>query len=215
MSLELQDREIRGYCKQNKLDLTGILSDPGESGKDLTRAGISRLLRKCEKREVKHVVVYRIDRLTRRAIDLLTMVENVFQANQIEFHSITEKIDSTTAIGKFYLTIVGAFSQMERDLISERTQDALHQKILKGEPVGSPPFGYKAGEGVYFEKIEDEISIIKYIKGLRRSGMSLEAIAETLNDQGEKTKRVGKWTATTVRNILNNKNYKKLSKTKL
>lgn len=214
LSLELQTKGIREYCRNNKFDLVEVVCDPGESGKDLDRAGMQRLIARCRVGDLKHVVVYRTDRLTRRAIDLLTLVENVFQKNGVEYHSITEKIDTTTAIGKMYLTIVGAFSQMERDLISERTQEALHQKKLKGEPVGSPPYGYEAGEGVHFEKVPDEIRIIKYIKRLRSGGMTLEAIAKTLNDQGEPTKRGGKWEATTVRKILNNKNYKSLSKRK-
>ena len=55
----------------------------------------------------------------------MALVEDVFIKNEIKFHSLNEKVDTSTAIGKFFLTLMGALAQMERDQVSERTSDAL------------------------------------------------------------------------------------------
>ena len=212
LSLELQDREIRKYCKWIKVELMEVAIDAGESGKDLNREGIKRVIDVCANKEVGHVVVYRLDRLTRRSRDLMILVEEVFLENKIEFHCIVERIDTTTAIGKCMMSVAGAFSQMERELIGERISDALQQKKVRGEPVGSPPLGYEAVNGKYFRKRKDELQTIKYIKSLKRVGKSLNWIARTLNDQGIPTKRGGDWTAATISYMLSYKNYRDLKK---
>lgn len=149
-----------------------------------------------------------MDRLTRRTLDLLTLVEEVFKPNSVQFHSISEKVDTSTAQGKFFLTITGAMAQMERDLISEGTREALQYKISKGEPVGSPPLGF-AAEDKKLAKIEEELETVRYIKSLKRKRLSLRQIANRLNEQRISTKRGGTWYAATVRYILRNIRYKK------
>lgn len=211
LSLELQGKAIGDYCKYNKIRLYCLISDPGESGKDLNRSGIRKVIQMCSNRQISHVVVYKMDRLTRRTMDLLMLVEKVFTGNGVEFHSICEKIDTDTSMGKFYLTIIGAFSQMQRDYIAERTIEALRQKKERGEPVGCPPYGYVAGNGGRYEKCGVQMKVIKRIRRLRREGYSYKAIADTLNSQNIPTKRGGFWSSGTVRYVLTNDNYKKLA----
>jgi len=138
ISLEVQEDKVKKYADLHNLDLVEVIRDEGKSGKDLNREGIQKVITLCKDRSVDHLVVYKMDRLTRRTLDLLTLVEEVFKPNRVQFHSISEKVDTSTAQGKFFLTITGAMAQMERDLISERTREALQYKISKGENVGSP-----------------------------------------------------------------------------
>ncbi len=210
LSLELQERAIRGYCRLNRLNLDPLISDPGESGKDLNRLGIRKLIDLCQERKVRHVVVYRLDRLTRRLIDLLTLQEDIFRTNGVELHSITEKIDTSTAVGKMYVSMIGAISEMERDLISERTREALAQKKIRGEPTGLPPYGYRSTDGVKYEECEAEMKMIKKIRRLRKAGKTYESISEILNSKNIPTKRGGLWYAATVQYVINNDNYKTL-----
>jgi len=157
ISLEAQEDKIRKYADLHNLNLTYVIKDEGKSGKDLNREGIQKIIALCEKKEINHLIVYKMDRLTRRTLDLLTLVEEVFKPNKIQFHSITERVDTSTAQGKFFLTIIGAMAQMERDLVSERTKEALRYKISKGEPVGSPPglSGEWQGLGEIKRRIKD------------------------------------------------------------
>jgi len=113
ISLEVQADKIKKYADLHNLELIEIVRDEGKSGKDLNRDGIKRVITLCQAREADHIVVYKMDRLSRRTLDLLTLVEEVFKPNKVEFHSITEKIDTSTAQGKFFLTIIGAMAQMD------------------------------------------------------------------------------------------------------
>jgi len=207
VSLEAQEDKIRKYADLHNLNLTEVIRDEGKSGKDLNREGVQKVISLCEKRKVNHLIVYKMDRLTRKTLDLLTLFENVFKPNDVQFHSITERVDTSTAQGKFFLTIIGAMSQMERDLISERTREALQYKISQGENVGSPPLGFLA-EDKKLSEIEGEIEIINYIKKLKRKKLSLRQIVNKLNKQEIPTKRGGRWYAGTVNYILNNSKYK-------
>jgi len=207
ISLEAQEDKIKKYADLHSLELVEVISDEGKSGKDLNREGIQKVISLCQEEKVNHLIVYKMDRLTRRLLDLLTLIEEVFKPNKVQFHSITEKIDTATAQGKFFLAIMGAMAQMERDLVSERTKEVLQYKISKGENVGSPPLGFLA-EDKKLSGINEELQIVNYIKKLKRKKLSLRQIATRLNEQEISTKRGGSWYAGTVRYILRNARYK-------
>jgi len=213
VSLKAQEDKIKKYADLHNLDLVEVIRDEGKSGKDLNREGIQKVITLCKDRSVDHLVVYKMDRLTRRTLDLLTLVEEVFKPNRVQFHSISEKVDTSTAQGKFFLTITGAMAQMERDLISERTKEALQYKISKGELVGSPPLGFEAIEKE-LRKTQDELIVVQEIfkmkRGRGKSKLSLRQIANRLNEKVIPTKRGGKWYAGTVRYILRNSRYREL-----
>ena len=211
ISLEVQEDKVKKYADLHNLRLTEIIRDEGKSGKDLDREGIQKIITLCKDRSVDHLIVYKMDRLTRRTLDLLTLVEEVFKPNKVQFHSITERVDTSTAQGKFFLTIIGAMSQMERDLISERTSEALRYKISQGENVGSPPLGFLAEDKKLY-RIDGEFEVVEHIKRLKRKKLSLRQIANRLNEQEIPTKRGGSWYAGTVRYILRNGRYKQEKK---
>jgi len=209
ISLNVQEVKVKAYAELHNLGPAMIIRDEGKSGKDLNREGIQRIISLIKESQISHLIVYKLDRLTRRTLDLLTLVEEVFKPNDVQFHSITEKIDTSTAQGKFFLTITGAFNQMERDLISERTREALRYKISPGEPVGSPPLGFAANGDKKLHEIKGELEVVQCIKKLKRKRLSLRQIANRLNEQGTPTKRGGSWYAGTVRYILRNGRYKR------
>jgi len=207
LSLEVQEEKIKQYVKLNNFNLVEVISDEGISGKNLDRPGMRKVLSLCKDRSIDHVIVYKIDRLTRSTKDLLNVIEDIFIANDVKFHSITEKIDTSTAQGEFFLTIIGAMAQMERKAISERTKTVLQYKIAKGEYVGSPTLGFKA-EGKKLIPVVEELRIVKYIRKLKRQKLSLGKIARLLNAEGIPTKRGGLWYSGTIRFILLNEIYR-------
>ncbi|MQY58086.1 MAG: recombinase family protein [Clostridia bacterium] len=209
ISLEVQEDKVKKYADLHNLRLTEIIREEGKSGKDLDREGIQKVITLCKDRSVDHLIVYKMDRLTRRTLDLLILVEEVFKPNKVQFHSITERVDTSTAQGKFFLTIIGAMSQMERDLISERTSEALRYKISQGENVGAPPLGFLAEDKKLY-RVDGEFEVVEHIKRLKRKKLSLRQIANRLNEQEVPTKRGGSWYAGTVRYILRNSRYREV-----
>jgi DNA invertase Pin-like site-specific DNA recombinase len=179
ISLDAQKAKIEAYAAISSLELLEIIRDEGASGKSLDREGIARLLELVDAGEVVAVIVYKLDRLSRKTLDTLSLIES-FESKGIAFHSITEKVDTKSATGRFFLTIISALAQMERDLIAERTKDALSQKKKKGEWTGRVPFGFRLENNRLVEDPE-QIKVIQKAKRLRRSGRSLREISRALS----------------------------------
>jgi len=148
ISLESQAQKINAYVLLKGLGEVEIISDPGVSGKDLNRAGIQELIERVRAGEANTVIVYKLDRLSRRTQDSLNLIEE-FTRRKVDFHSISENVDTESPTGKFFLTVVSAISQMERDLLGERTADVLEMKKIKGEWVGRVTIGFRLSrEGI-------------------------------------------------------------------
>jgi site-specific DNA recombinase len=179
VSLDNQESKIKSYASLNDLDLIEVIRDEGVSGKSLDREGMTRLLDMVDNGEVDTVIVYKLDRLSRKTIDTLNLIET-FETKGIAFHSISEKIDTKSATGKFFLTIISAIAQMERDVISERTIDALNHKKSKKEWMGRIPYGFKIEDNFLVEDPE-QIKSIQKAKRLRRAGKSIRDIGESLD----------------------------------
>jgi DNA invertase Pin-like site-specific DNA recombinase len=201
ISLENQHTKIRAYCELNDLELTEVLEDAGKSGKDLNRAGLQDLLEKMKRRDIDALVVYKLDRLSRRVVDTLRLME-LIEKRRVTFHSITEKVDTRTAMGKFFLNMMASLNQMERDLISERTRDALRLKIVKNERAGQVPYGWRlAPDGKTLLANVREQKAIALVKDLHGKGYSFRAICHELEKEGYES--VGRaWHPQTVKNIL-------------
>ncbi|MBA7496874.1 hypothetical protein ES702_07483 [subsurface metagenome] len=206
LSLGSQETTIKTYAKLKKLSPVEIIVD-SQSAKNLERKGMKRLILLCEQGEVSHLIVYKMDRLARNTRNLLELVEDVFVANDVVFHSVTESIDTKGPLGKFFLTVMGAMAQMEREQLAERITDAFEEKRRRGEPMGSAALGFKVKDK---KRIEDPegLEIVRYVKSLRRKKLSHQKIAVRLNEEGIPTKRGGRWHRSTVSYILKNESYK-------
>jgi len=201
ISLENQKAKIAAYCELNDLSLVEIIEDAGKSGKDLNREGMQSLLERIKGRKIEAVVVYKLDRLSRRVKDTLTLMD-LIEKKSVAFHSITEKIDTKSAMGKFFINIMASMNQWERDTISERTRDALQHKIDIGERAGQVPYGWTVdadGKTLVENPVEQEAIIL--IKRLYEKGYTLRAICAELTKKGHRA--IGKaWHPQTISNIL-------------
>jgi DNA invertase Pin-like site-specific DNA recombinase len=208
LSLQAQEDKIRAYASFKGLELIEIIKDEGVSGKDLDRPGFQKLLELISSDQAEALIVYKLDRLTRNTSNLLHLVEDIFKQGNTRFFSITEEIDTDTAMGRFFLTIMGAMAQMERELISERTSAVLQHKKQQGQSLGLVPYGYQRIKGK-LEKIPEEQSVLRSMKRWRKEGLSYKKIAERLNQKGIKPRRQkASWHPSSVYYIL------KRSKTK-
>jgi len=156
---------------------------------------------KIKSKAVDAVIVYKLDRLSRKVIDTLTLIETIEKAG-VTFHSLNEKIDTGTAMGRFFLNITASLAQMERDLISERTKDALQMKISRNERAGQIPYGWKLAEGNSAMIRDDrEQAAIKRMKSLHAEGCTLRGICRDLEAEGYQPKG-SKWHPKTINSIL-------------
>jgi site-specific DNA recombinase len=127
----------------------------------------------------------------------------VFLTRQIELHSVSESLDTSSPHGRFVLTLFGGLAQMERELISERTRGALAYKRKQGQPTSHAPLGFRSnGRRNHMVPVPEELAVVRRILELWRHGRSLRAIARILNENCVPTKQGGRWHASTVKRVV-------------
>lgn len=202
LSVDNQEAKCRAYCDLYDLVPYEVITDAGKSGKDLKRPGIQRVIELAEAGEVEDVVVYDLSRLTRSTKDLLYLIEDVFNAKGIHFHSIRENLDTRTPAGKLVLTILGAVNQMAREEISIKTKDALQHKMGEGGAVGRPRFGFRYVDGELVENSEELRIVRRILRNYQYEGVGLSEIARRLNKRSVKSQTGKPWTPQMVQGIV-------------
>jgi len=182
VSLDAQRAKVAGYCGLHGLALAHIYADEGLSGKRAdNRPGLQQAIDDaCRFKRV--LVVYSLSRLARSTRDAIDIAEQLAESGA-DLVSITEKIDTTTSMGRFFFTTVAALAQLERDQISERTRMALAHKRSRSERIsGIIPYGYRlADDGVALVVAPEEQRAIGQICSLRQEGLSTREIGRQLN----------------------------------
>ena len=212
VSLDAQEDAMLAYCTLRRLDVAAVVVDAGVSaGKPLaTRPGGRRVLDLVESGEVGAVVTYKLDRLFRDACDCLTVTAQ-WDRQAVALHLVDlggQSIDTSTAMGRFMLTVLAGAAEMERNQIRERTSAALQHLKGKGVQLGAEALGWTRDDEAdddgrrVVRKVEAECATVARILELRAEGATLQAIADTLTAEGRPTKRGGKWHPMTVRNVL-------------
>ena len=202
VSVEMQKQRIAAHCFAAGIELGGVLADEGASGKTLDRPAFAELLEKVRAGEVSHLIVYKLDRMTRRTRDLLALVEDELKPRGVALVSLLEAIDTASPAGVMVLTMLGALAQMERELIAERTKAALAHKKSRKDRLGTTPLGFCTPEaGAPMVPVAEELAPVAHIVRRRAAGTPFRAIAAELAAAGMSTKRGGKWDGTTVRKV--------------
>jgi len=203
-SLAAQEERCKQFVQSQGWEVDEVYRDDGYSAKNLNRPAIQRLIRDVKAKKFDVLVVYRLDRLVRSVIDLHYLLD-LFDKYNVKFKSVTEVFDTTTAMGRFFITLVGAMSQWERENLSERVRMGMEQAFLEGKRYGSPPFGYRQEDGKLIID-PNEAAVVRWIfEQHKRHGM--RTIAWKLNQQGIKTRQGFAWSDTNVQYILTNPVY--------
>ncbi len=197
ISLAAQQAKIEAYCAVKDLELIKIIEEGGKSAKDLKRPGFKTVLELVAKGQTDAVVIVKLDRAFRNTVDALSVAKD-FDKRGVALHSVEESLDTRSAIGKFAFTLMASLAELERGIISERTRAALaHKKERGGKLGGGVPFGYDAVDGKLVRNAAEQRVKARIVR-LRKSGVSLQKIAATLNSDKIPAKRGGSWTSTQV-----------------
>ena len=184
VSLDMQREKIKAYADLEDMELIDIISDEGISGCSLKiRPGVQRVIKMVRQRQVKAVIIYKLDRLSRNTIEALELAR-VMDQKGVALHSITEKLDTRSAMGRFFFTLMASVAEMERELVSERIVAAMDLKRSRGEALNNNPlFGYRiAGDRLVPDLHEQKI--IQRVQALRSEGHTIHGIVEILNREG-------------------------------
>lgn len=177
VTLAAQEERIRAYCTMKGLRLVEVVADPGVSGGDsfADRPGGARVLELVAVGAVAAVIVVKLDRAFRDTADCLVLTREWDRAG-VGLHVVDlggSALDTRSAMGRLFLTMLGGIAEMERGLIAERTAAALAHKRACLERVGAVRRGYKlAADGVHLEADPAEQRMIAVAKRLRAEGLS-------------------------------------------
>lgn len=206
-SIGEQTEKLKSYCKIKDWQVAKIYTDPGFSGSSLDRPAMQQLITDCKLGVFDAVLVYKLDRLSRSQKDTLYLIEDVFNAYNIHFMSLSENFDTSTPFGKAMIGLLSVFAQLEREQIKERMQMGKLGRVKAGKisAWSNVPFGYTKVKDSY-DVDPLRAGIVKRIYADYLAGKSITKIMKELNREGHIGKGVN-WSYRTVRQILGNVTY--------
>lgn len=185
--LEVQRAAIAAECEKRGWVLERIEEDV-LSGRTINRPGLQRALADCRDGKVAGIVAAKLDRLSRSLLDFATLLANA-RKRGYNVVALDLGLDLSTPSGKMMAGVMSTFAEYERDLISQRTKDALAVKRAQGVTLGRP------------RTMPDELR--HRIRIMHVKGMSYSAIARTLTTEGTPTVHGGvRWYPSTIRAAL-------------
>jgi len=162
-SVEMQLRDLRQLAIQRGFEIAAEFCDEGVSGSADSRPQLDKMLAEAQRGRFQAILIWRLDRLGRSLQHLVRLFEN-FRAWNVALISFGEGLDFTTAMGKLFYQLSGAFAEFERDCIRERVKAGLRNARAKGRKLGRPRVFVDAGK----------------IAILRMQGLSWAAVAVKL-----------------------------------
>lgn len=181
LSVDAQIEKCEAYCKARGWEIYRVYKDAGFSAGSLDRPSMELMLRDANESKFNIILVYKIDRFSRKLRDLILVLESL-KEKDINFTSVTEQIDTTSAMGEAFFQIIGVFAQLERGMVKERVELAFDRKIGLGESLSRAPFGY-----IYQNKKlvadPENSEKLKDIFEMALSGVSYKAICDKFNFQ--------------------------------
>lgn len=207
-SIQAQTERLKNYAKAKDYFIIKTYTDPGFSGAKLDRPALQEMIKDIENNQIDIVLVYKLDRLSRSQKNTLFLIEDVFLKNNVDFVSMQESFDTTSAFGRAMIGILSVFAQLERDTITERmgmgrTERAKEGYFHGGGGTSKTPVGYDYVDGL-LQVNEYEAEIIRYIFGLYISGKGINSISDTIRDKFPSKRKFG---VSLVRGILTNNLY--------
>ncbi len=204
-SLDAQIDRLSAYATASGLDVVAVFREEAVSGTIALedRPEGKKLVSLIASGAVKHVIVLKLDRLFRSAVDALTVTTN-WDKKGISTHFADmggSSMNTGSAVGKMILTVFAGMAELERNLIGERTALSLAHKKKNNMAYSPTPFGKDREEDRLTDNRE-EMDVIADIHRMREEGISLRAIVNSLNQRGIPTKQGKRWHVSTIVYIL-------------
>ncbi|HZG16912.1 MAG TPA: recombinase family protein [Candidatus Bathyarchaeia archaeon] len=206
-SIAAQREKLTSFVQSQDWDVFDYYIDEGESAKNTDRPELQRMLKDISLGHIDVVLVYRLDRLTRSVLDLYNLLKE-FEKYNVKFKSATEIYETTTAMGRLFITLVAALAQWERENLGERVKFGKEQMVKElKRPGGVAPFGFDPLPDGGLKVNEKEANAVRYAYERYIQGCGLGTIAEELNGMGHRTKNGALIAEITVKRFLTNHIY--------
>lgn len=211
------DKESRGVQKNDLIryceDILGIpdyevFEDAGFSAGSTDRPDYQKMMRRIRTGQFTHLLVWKIDRISRNIIDFTEMYQELHMLN-VAFISLAEQFDTSSIVGQALLKMILIFAELERHNAAERSKAVLLSKAGAGEYTGFRiPFGYRRNPKTKEYSVEEpEANIIRKIFEMFDQGITVYAITKYLNSLPLAERIKEKWQMPTIERMLTNISY--------
>lgn len=186
-SLVTQERNCREYAQKHSYEIALVYIEQGESAKTADRTELQKLLRFCsdKKQNIKAVIIYKIDRLSRNTDDY-SQLRILLKRYGVEIKSTSENFENTPA-GRFMENIIANVAQFDNDVRTERSVGGMRDAFREGRYVWMAPVGYRN------QKVNGKTTIVQTEKAglvklafemMAERNHSINGIRETLAYMG-------------------------------
>ena len=204
-SLGEQEEKLLQLCKFKELEVYKVYKDAGISAKDMEhRPQFQAMLKDMKERKINYIVAYKLDRITRSVRDLEELISVLEQYNCFLLCD-RDDVNTSTANGRFFVRMLTVLSQLEIEIVSERTKFGLNGAIKSGHIPGQRPFGYTKSEDKKMIVDNATRPYIEKIFDMYLEGKSFQQIANYFKENNIYPKK--KWRDTTIQKIIDNKIY--------
>lgn len=177
ISLKAQEEALKNYANALGYEILEIYKDEGKSAKDIKgRKAMTRMLTDAEAKKFQAIFIYKLDRFSRSLRDLIETIEKLKDWD-IDFVSLQDKIETTSASGKLMFHIISAFAEFERNVTGERTKFSMDKRARDGFLVSRAPFGYKIEDKKLIPK-EDSYTVQEIFQDFLNTKTSLTQLAK-------------------------------------
>lgn len=182
---ETQLVALRDYCAAQGWEVVGEYVDHAPARDLGHRDAWRRLLADAARRRFRAVVVFRLDRAFRSVKHMYDTLER-WEAQGVTLRSVREQLDTSSAFGRFMLTLLGALAELELGILQERVQAGMERARREGRAIGRP----RVRVGV--QKILDAYARLGSVRAVARElGISPGVAYARLREAGALSKRVG------------------------
>lgn len=161
---ENQVRSLTDLAMKNKVKVVGTFIDKGISGIKKDREALNQMITAARAGKFDTLYCLSIDRLSRSTKNLIETVE-ILNELGITIVFQRENIDTKTAMGQFFLTVLGSLAQLEREIMRERINAGIARAKSQGKKMGRP--------SVVTESLRNAVTM------LYQKGVSVRDIART------------------------------------
>ena len=141
-SLGEQKEKLLSLCKFREYEVFKVYEDAGISAKDMeNRPAFQEMLKDMQAGKINYIVAYKLDRVTRSVKDLEELITKLERYN-CYLVCDRDDVNTSTANGRFFIRMLTVLSQLEIEIVSERTKFGLNGAIKSGHLPGITPLGY-------------------------------------------------------------------------
>ena len=200
-----QEEKLLQLCSFKELEVYKVYKDAGISAKDMEhRPQFQGMLKDMKEGKLNYIVAYKLDRITRSVRDLEELISVLEQYNCFLLCD-RDDVNTSTANGRFFVRMLTVLSQLEIEIVSERTKFGLNGAIKSGHIPGQRPFGYKSAEDKRMVIDNATRPYVEKIFDMYLEGKSFQQIANYFKENNIFPKK--NWKDTTIQKIIDNKIY--------